>query len=146
MIAFRESQMIQKATPQALDSFEEEFGITLDKSYREFLIAGGGGRPEPSRLHFSGRSDLLAFIRGFESSRPIFDLRNGIAFFGNPRMSGYLMIAASHTGDCWLMKMTGADSGAIFLWNHDREEVEPVTFHHLTRVFGSFAEFLAAIH
>lgn len=146
MITFQESGMIRGATPAALASFEREFGIDLDGSYRAFLMGGNGGRPQPSRIHFNDRSDLITFVRGFESSRPCFDLRYGIAFFGRPSLSGYLSIAASHSGDCWLMKVNGNDSGAIYLWDHDMEEVEPVTFRHLTRAFDSFAQFLAAIH
>jgi hypothetical protein len=146
MITFQESRLILKATPAALASFESEFGIDLDARYREFLMAGQGGRPQPSRIRFDDRADLIAFIRGFESSLPCFDLRNGIAFFGNSGITGYLSIAASDSGDCWLMKVKGIDSGAIYLWDHDREDVEPVTFRYLTRAFDSFAGFLAAIH
>ena len=66
-------------------------------------------------------------------------------FWGEPYKTGFVMIGANQSGDSWLMKVADPDHGAIFLWDHYEEDIDPVTFKHLTRAFDCFDDFLAAI-
>lgn len=144
-IAFTENELIRKPSAKDLDDFERERGVKLPVSYREFLMSSGGGRPVQNRIHFCGRQDMVAYVRGFDSGRPYLSIRGNEDFWGKPSKTGYLPVGANKGGDSWLMALRGDDYGAIFLWSHDQESIEPTTFDCLEKAFPSFEAFLEAL-
>jgi hypothetical protein len=145
MTSWKNSDRMEKATEQQLDALEQQYRISLPQSYREFLMHQGGGEPSPNDIDFVGRKDQVGFVTGYKGPKPSLTLLATADFWGEPYKTGFVMIAANQSGDSWLMKVADPDHGAIFLWDHYEEDIDPVTFKHLTRAFDCFDDFLAAI-
>ncbi|MDY7228506.1 SMI1/KNR4 family protein [Hyalangium rubrum] len=131
---------------EALRSFETKHGLALPASYREFLLATNGGRPE---------RDLVA-ITGLESQSPgrihlFFGLNDPVVscnldwnleVFRDRIPAGLLPIATTEGADKLCLSIAGEHPGAIFYW----DGYAPAGERNLYRLAEDFTAFLSSLH
>ncbi len=128
-------------------SFEKQHGFALPVSYREFLLATNGGRPE---------RDLLT-INGFEGDSPgrihlFFGLNDpvescnldwNLAVFGDRIPAALVPIATTEGADKICLSVVGERAGAIFYWDGHARAGER-SLYLLAEDFASFLSSLGA--
>lgn len=133
-------------TPEALRSFEKKHGVALPASYREFLLATNGGRPE---------RDLLT-VQGFEGNAPsrihlFFGLNDpvescnldwNLEVFGDRIPAGLLPVGTTEGVDKICLFVQGEQAGAVVYWDGHAREGE----RNLYFLAEDFASFLSSLH
>jgi hypothetical protein len=104
-----------------LRSFEEHHGITLPSSYREFLLATNGGRPERDLVTIVGlEGNPLARIHLFFGLRDSVESCNldwNLDVFRDRIPAGLLPIATTEGTDKICLSVREEQAGSVFYWD-----------------------------
>ncbi len=126
-------------------SFEEQHGLALPASYREFLLATNGGRPERDLLTISGfeggsRGRIHVFF-GLNDPVESCNLDWNLDVFGDRIPAGLVPIATTEGVDKICLSAVGERAGAIFYWDgHARAGERSLYF-----LADDFASFLSSL-
>jgi cell wall assembly regulator SMI1 len=136
---------------ERLKSIERKYNIDFPPEYRHFLLAYNGGQPQPSAFYFKhtngSYSDscvdwfLAIYDEDYSNFENYFDRYKGHL----PRVPDELVpIAHDPGGNLICIAVKGENRGAIYFWDHEREEELP-TYRNVHLVADSFNEFLESL-
>ncbi|MGZ3460387.1 MAG: SMI1/KNR4 family protein [Archangium sp.] len=127
-------------------SFEKEHGLTLPASYREFLLATNGGRPERDLFKLNGlEGNPLGRIHiffGLNDPIASCNLDWNLDTFGDRIPANLLPIATTEGIDKICLSVTGHRTGAIFYWDGHARAGE----RNLYPLADDFASFISSLH
>jgi hypothetical protein len=140
-------------TEARLRTIEHRYDFKFPAQYRKFLLEHNGGRPSPNRFRFRTESStsedsrvdwFLAVYEGENSN-----LEKYIEWYkvDEKRIpSEMISIARDPAGNLILISVRGDNSGAVYFWDHEREQdpslgPEP-TYDNVHLIAPSFSEFL----
>jgi hypothetical protein len=133
--------------PEALSFFEKKHGVALPASYREFLLATNGGRPERDLLSVPGlQGNVLSRIHLFFGLNDPIESCNldwNLKIFGDRIPAGFLPIGTTEGVDKICLSALKERAGAVFYWDgHARGDER--SLHFLAEDFASFISSLQA--
>lgn len=112
-------------TLEAISSFEAKIGRTIPPTFVAFLMRNNGGTPsEDNSIWRDSRRDISLYLQYFfplSDSKP--NLATEFAVFPGNRPESYMPICLEGGGSYVLLDL---DTGAIFLWDADTEEILPL--------------------
>jgi len=131
--------------PKDVNSFEQQHELALPSSYKEFLLASNGGRPERDLLMLAGpEGNSLARIHVFFGlNDPIESctLDWNLAVFKDRIPAGLLPIATTEGADKICLAVVTERPGPVFYWDgHAQTGQQSLYF-----LADDFASFLAAL-
>ncbi len=124
-----------------LAQFEVAHGLELPGDYRDFILKVNGGMPFPNLCLWPENGDFVAVVYGLNYTDEWMTLGRAISEFDSVS-SGYLPVAVSNGGNYFLLRLSHSESGGIHFWDHELEDVDPITFNHLIQVAPSFSDFI----
>ena len=141
---FGQDEDIVPASEELVSLFEMQNGVSLPTDYRDFLLRVNGGAPDRDMCDWGENGDFAATFFGIHQGAEWKRLDFAISSFGHD-LSQFLPIAESNGGNYFVLKLHPPDQGAVYHWDHELEDVQPVTFKHLTLVAPSFDAFLVGL-
>lgn len=135
-----------------LNKHEQKWGTTLPTDYRQFLMQFNGGEVEP-RSFSSAEEKPISSIRSFLgiNGDKHTDLFRYIKTYKGRLPARFLPIAFDSFGNLICISLHDPDRGSVFFWDHELEAdpdqgENPETIDNITRLAGTFTEFLAGLH
>ncbi|NMO15770.1 SMI1/KNR4 family protein [Pyxidicoccus fallax] len=133
-------------TDETLRSFERKYALVLPRTYREFLLATNGGRPERDLLKFEGPAGAspcrIHLFFGLNDPIESCRLDWNLEVF-RERLSPHLLpIATTEGADLICLAVTGEQAGMLFYWDGYAREGE----RGLYFLAGDFPSLLSALH
>ena len=108
-------------TDERLRSAERKLGLDFPESYRRFLLAHNGGRPEPETFSLpDGSTDLVDWFLGIHNGEEDNLLRYADAYKGRVP-DDLLPIAHDPGGNLICLGIAPPRFGQIFFWDHNWE-------------------------
>jgi SMI1-KNR4 cell-wall len=133
----------QGASEQAIQEFESQFGGRFPDDYRLFLSTTNGGRPDPSALTFrAGDSISDCSVRYFltlDKKEKRYSLHQFLSTYGDRIPKGLVPIACDSFGNLLLLDVGGPNSGAVYFWDHENENMDEPGWDNVFQVATSFA-------
>ena len=126
---------------EELAQFEVAHGLKLPGDYRDFILKVNGGMPFPNLCLWPENGDFVAVVYGLNHTDEWMRLGCAISEFDSLSL-GYLPVAVSNGGNYFLLRLSHSEAGSIHFWDHELEDVNPITFNHLIRVAPSFSDFI----
>lgn len=119
-----------------LVEFERKVGVSLPDSYREYLLAFNGGKYEKDVITISEAEGetRVHHMYGLHDGPRYAQLRNARRIAGNL----FLAICDDSFGNQFLLRLTGADAGAVYFLDHEARPEEG-----LMALAPGFNEFVA---
>jgi len=127
-----------------LAQFEAVHGLDLPGDYRDFLLKVNGGMPFPNLCLWPGNGDFVAVVFGFNYADDWMRLDHAISEFDSLSL-GYLPVAISNGGNYFLLSLSHSEAGGVHFWDHELEDVNPISFNHLIHVSPSFSNFINSL-
>jgi hypothetical protein len=129
-----------------LARFERDARLVLPADYRQFLLMHNGGRPVPAdfMLTVDGETSpwRVHFFYGLNDPVESCSLKWNLEVTKDTRPPGTLPIASDEGGNMFYLRWDKPDAGSVHFgptpWGGRRV--------HLTRICGSFTEFLEGLH
>lgn len=148
-------QIIETLSPSGADEnalveIERILNSRLPADYRHFLTEVNGGRPSPSLFHFrdgdaSNESVVDWFFTLDPGGKPYTIAENSAAYAG--RIPATLLpIACDPFGNLLLLDLGAKSVGAIYFWDHEREDCEAPTWENVSIVAPCFSDFVKSLH
>lgn len=141
------------ATAQEIASIECRIGGRLPDDYRDFLATVNGGRPSPRCFEFEcvGRPGEDVVIQMFFTtarSGRSYAIDHECDVFSDRVPKGLLPIAGDCFGNIILLDVAAKSPGAVYFWDHEREDDEPdePTWDNISFVAASFTDFVNLLH
>jgi hypothetical protein len=132
---------------EALSAFERKYGLSLPATYRAFLLATNGGRPERDLLTIHGRqSDPLGRVHVFFGLGDPVESCNldwNLEVFRDRIPAQLLPIATTEGTDKICLSVAGESEGAILYWDGYARAGER-NLYVLAKDFSSFLSSLSA--
>ncbi len=140
------------ASQEDILRLEARLGSKLPGDYREFLAAQNGGRPTPSMFAFveGGKqtNGKVQFFFTLDQKGKPYTVQENIAAYQGRVPSGLIPIACDSFGNLLLLDLTARKHGALYFWDHERENMddsdEP-TWENVYDVATSFKSFEDAL-
>ncbi len=129
-------------SPEQIKRFEQENGLLLPDSYKNFLLRSNGGEPKPDRLVVPGwRGKSTAVNRFFGLGEGgNYDLETSLHNVEDYVPNGFMPIAEDSGGNLLCLGTTGSQEGKIYFWDH--EEADGDDPHNLRELAESIDELL----
>ena len=131
-----------------LEQVEKKLGITLPPQYRSFLLAHNGGQPVPNQFHYKKEqgpyTDSMVdwFLAIYEGENDNFEEYFATYKIEENRLPDNLVpIAHDPGGNLVCISVSESDVGAVFFWDHEREE-EGNNTHLIADTFDEFLSLL----
>jgi hypothetical protein len=132
---------------EELSSFEEQHGLALPGTYREFLLATNGGRPERDLLVLQGLEGnpvgRIHLFLGLKDPVESCNLDWNREVFRDRLPADLLPIATTEGADKICLAVAGERAGAIFYWDAHARGGER-NLYLLAEDFDSFISTLRA--
>jgi hypothetical protein len=147
-VTIRDSE--RPITGRQLSRVEKQLGITLPEPYRRFLVRHNGGRPRPGTFQFGPVSEPYSgsvvdwFLAVYEGEHNNFEHYFHTYKLNERRLPENLVpIAHDPGGNLICISVSGKDVGAVYFWDHEREEGPPG--EAVSLIATSFDDFLAGL-
>ena len=144
-------EAISEERPASRDQLvwlEQRFGARLPDDYVAFLLQHNGGRAAASAFEFSNedgeaiRSRVDWFFGAGDDES--YGLSANIDDYDERIPAGFCPVGSDPFGNVILLCLRPEGYGSIWFWDHENEQEEP-DLSNMSRVAGSFSEFLAAL-
>jgi len=127
---------------------ERRLGARLPDDYSSFLLRHNGGRADASAFDFvdstgektSSRVDWFFGIADDDS----YGLSANADDYNDRVPQGFCPIGSDPFGNVIVLCVSSNDFGSVWFWDHENEQEEP-DLSNMSRVAGSFTEFLTAL-
>lgn len=119
---------------ETLVEFERKLGVPLPDAYREYLLTFNGGKYEKDVIRTSDAEGETSIhhMYGLHAGPRYAQLRNKRSIAGNL----FLSICDDSFGNQFLLRLNGAEAGAVFFLDHEVPPEEGLSA--LTRDFNEF--------
>lgn len=110
-----------------LDSLEQQLGLDLPNDYRSFLLSTNGGYPVPNGFAIPDNPvDEHGLVHYFLciDNDDVYNLMDWAERYKDRIPEGLVPIATDPGGNLICLSATGASSGNVFFWEHEREADE----------------------
>lgn len=140
-----------KLTEKEIADFEKRIGCSLPTSYRQFLMAFNGGRPNKKFFLIEGWLEPTSLVNDFYGLVPgkSNNLDEGIATLKGRLPKGFISIADDPGGDQILISLDGETRGSVYFWDHENEPDDPSDnindYSNMYMLADDFGEFLNAL-
>jgi SMI1-KNR4 cell-wall len=131
------------STPERIQALERDCGGQFPSSYRDFLRLVNGGRPVKRRFKFveAGRETESAVSWFFgDCDNATYDISKQLTILKHRIPNQFVPIAIDPFGNIILLFIGLPDYGAVFFWDHEREDPDNLTAN-LFKIASSFEEF-----
>jgi hypothetical protein len=133
----------REASESQIQLFETQIGYSLPRDYRQFLKTDNGGRPERVSIVFEtegGKDESL--VSWFYTLEPDGDygLLENIECYSDRIPPNMIPIACDAFGNQFLMSL-GDEKGAIYFWDHERENEDAEENDNVHLIADSFSQF-----
>ncbi len=137
------------SSEESLVEIEAAIGARLPADYRDFMTGTNGGRPDPSVFAYDtkkGRKDSR--VRYFLTLDPT-EARYTVPVFMDRYAGRYppltFPIACDSFGNLILLDVGARSIGAVYFWDHEKEDMNRVSWKNIFIISSSFAEFLISL-
>lgn len=131
---------------EALEQVEKRLDIHLPDQYRQFLLKHNGGKPTPDLFKCAngGSSFVHKFLAIHDGPYDNFEQENS-SFRANKAVPDNIIpIACDAFGNYVCLSVSGADIGALYFWNHEKQR-QKASYKNLCLIAESFDQFLASL-
>ena len=149
MIGNTEVKITGAETPvssEALEQVERRLDIHLPDQYRQFLMRHNGGKPNPDLFKCAdgGGSFVHKFLAIHNGPYENFE-QESLSFWANQAVPDNIVpIACDAFGNYVCLSVSGADTGALYFWNHEKQR-RKASYKNLCLIAKSFDQFLASL-
>jgi len=137
------------ASESAIRDFEARLGVVLPEDYRRFLATVNGGRPKPRNFDAANGDDgsLVHFFFTLDPDAPHYQLTRKIETYTGRVPDRLLPIGCDDFGNLVLLDVGGAKPGAVYFWDHERENPDGDPYwDNISTVASSFTEFVNSLY
>jgi hypothetical protein len=140
----------EPVTDRQLRQLEKRLGLALPPPYRRFLLRHNGGRPKPGVFRFGPADEPYSgsmvdrFLAVYGGKHDNFEHYFRTYKLDDRRIPENLIpVAHDPGGNLICLSVSGKDVGAVYFWDHEREEGPPR--EAVSLIAKSFDRFLAGL-
>jgi len=133
----------REASESQIQLFETQIGYSLPRDYRQFLKTDNGGRPERVSIVFEtegGKDESVVNYFYSLDDDSVYSLAERFDVFEDRVPPNMIPIACDAFGNQFLMRL-GDERGAIYFWDHERENEDAEENDNVHLIADSFSQF-----